>query len=82
MFLTLKLKNYSISLVFIFQILLLIVGIILGKGKRMNKYIVALISVTFLITALYIFLKRKSVYSKFIFSGMPNNYGFIGGSFM
>lgn len=70
MFLMLKLKNHRISLVFVFQILFLIVGIILGKGKRMNKYIVALVSVTFLITALYIFLKRKNVYSKFIFSGM------------
>lgn len=70
MFLTVKLKKHRISLVFIFQILLLIVGIIFGKGKRINKYIVALISITFLITALYIFLKRKSVYSKSIFWGM------------
>lgn len=70
MFLTLKLKNHKISLVFVFQILVLIVGIILGKGKQINKYIVMLISMSFLITALYIFWKRKNVYSKFIFCGM------------
>lgn len=89
MFLTLKLKNHRISLVFIFQILVLIVGIILGQGKHMNKYIVILISITFLITALYIFFKRKSVYSKFIFWGMLFCFlgditiaGFINGGFM
>lgn len=89
MFLTIKFKNHRISLVFIFQILVLIVGIILDKGKRMNKYIVILISITFLITALYIFLKRKNVYSKFIFWGMLFCFlgditlaGFIKGGFM
>lgn len=89
MLFTFKLKSYRISLVFIFQIVVLMVGIILGKGKQMNKYIVVLISITFLITALYIFLKRRSVYSKFIFIAMIFCFlgditlaGFIPGGFI
>lgn len=89
MFLTLKLKNHRISSVFIFQILVLMVGIILDKGKHMNKYIVILISITFLITALYFFWEKKNVYSKFVFFGMIFCFlgditlaGFIKGGFM
>lgn len=66
----LNLKFHKTKLIFMLQVIILMLGIILGKGREVNQYAAMLVSCIFFITSCYLWLKNRSVYSKYISRGM------------
>lgn len=60
-------RKNALKLVLLVQFILFIIGAILENFEKLNSFTAMSISFIFLLTALYLFLKIRTVYSKFIF---------------
>jgi hypothetical protein len=62
----LKETQLNLKLVLLVQSLLFIIGAIVGNLERVNRYFEMPVSFLFILTALYLYTKKKSIYTKFV----------------
>lgn len=59
-------NKFDIRIVLAIQIILFVVGAVLGNFQELNKYTLFLISLLFILTSVYMYIKNRDDYNKFV----------------